>query len=70
MRCGDAWRFGEDWEVVKLRGGGAGLSDEQREEMTNREGVARAAQQLIIRYILTIIKNNRQAINWECSSTG
>ena len=40
MRCGDAWRFGEDWEVVKLRGGGAGLSDEQREEMTNREGVA------------------------------
>ena len=23
-----------------MRGGGAGLSDEQREEMTNREGVA------------------------------
>ena len=56
--------------VYEVARGGAGLSDEQREEMTNREGEARAAQQLILSYILTIIKINRQVINWECSSTG
>ena len=42
MCGGDARRCGEDWEVVKLRGGGAGLLDEVERSGTRRVQTARA----------------------------
>ena len=36
---------------VMLRQGGAGLSDEQREEMTNREGVASGGATYFLKYL-------------------
>ena len=48
MRCGDAWRFGEDWKVVKLREGGAVWPRSVAKEGQAARVWPRAAQQLIL----------------------